>query len=106
MRPARRRPNLVLIMTDQQRFDQLGFASGGHFQTPNLDELARRGVIFDAAYSGSTVCVPARTSLLTGLLDHRVPKAPGSFAMQQGFWTVAHALRRAGYVTGLVGKMH
>src|SRR5438552_16848975 len=60
-------PNLVLIMTDQQRFDQIGYASGGHFETPNLDALAKRGVIFDAAYSASTVCVPARTALLTGL---------------------------------------
>ena len=53
------RPDLLLIMTDQQRFDQVGYASGGHFETPTLDALAAQGVIFDTAYSASTVSRPA-----------------------------------------------
>src|SRR5207248_2254052 len=100
-------PDLVLIMTDQQRFDQLGYDSDGFFETPHIDELASRGVVFERAYSGGTNCVPARVSLLTGLQQHRVPKQPGSWlAMREGFWTVAHELHRAGYATALVGKMH
>ena len=66
-----RRPDLVLIMTDQQRYDQVGYAGSTPVRTPNLDRLAASGVIFDTTYSGSTTCVPARTSLVTGLLDHR-----------------------------------
>jgi len=100
------RPDLVLIMTDQQRYDQVGYASGGHFETPTLDSLAATGVIFDTAYSASTVCVPARAALLTGLQPHRLPTQENGHALREGFWTVAHELRRAGYETALIGKMH
>src|SRR5262245_9217155 len=101
-----RPPDLVLFMTDQQRFDQVGYASNGHFETPALDELAARGVVFDCAYSAATVCVPARTALLTGLHPHRLPTQDNGFALREGTWTVAHALRNAGYETALFGKMH
>jgi choline-sulfatase len=100
------RPDLVLIMTDQQRYDQVGYTSGGHFETPNLDQLAARGTVFDAAYSASTVCVPARAALLTGVQPHRLPTQENKYALREGFWTVARALRAAGYETALIGKMH
>jgi choline-sulfatase len=100
------RPDLVLFMTDQQRFDQVGYASDGHFETPHLDRLAERGVIFENAYSASTTCVPARVALLTGLQPHRVPTQVTRFALREGFWTVARALAAAGYETALMGKMH
>jgi choline-sulfatase len=101
-----RRPDLILIMTDQQRSDQIGYASGGHFETPILDALAGQGVIFDTAYSASTTCVPARVALLTGIQPHRLPTQENDAALREGFWTVAHELRRAGYETALIGKMH
>jgi arylsulfatase A-like enzyme len=100
------RPDLVLMMTDQQRHDQLGYSSDGHFETPSLDALAASGVIFDTAYSASTVCVPARTALLTGLQPHRVPTQENGHALREGFWTVARELQHAGYETALIGKMH
>lgn len=100
------RPDLILVMTDQQRYDQVGYASAGHFETPNLDALAGKGVIFDAAYSASTICVPARMALLTGLQPHRLPTQVNGLALREGFWTVAHELRHAGYETALFGKMH
>jgi choline-sulfatase len=101
-----KRPDIVLFMTDQQRFDQVGYASGGHFHTPNLDQMARSGVIFHNAYSASTVCVPARVALMTGVEPHRVPTQENRMALREGFWTVAHALRNAGYETALIGKAH
>jgi arylsulfatase len=101
-----RRPDIVLFMTDQQRFDQVGYASGGHFVTPNLDRMAARGVIFENAYSASTVCVPARVALLTGMQPHRVPTQENQFALREGVWTIARHLRDAGYQTALIGKMH
>lgn len=101
-----RRPDLVLVMTDQQRHDQVGYSSGGHFETPTLDRLAASGVVFDQAYSAATVCVPARSALLTGLAPHRLPTQENGLALREGFWTVAHALRAAGYETALFGKMH
>jgi choline-sulfatase len=105
--PARdTRRDLVLILTDQHRYDQVGFASDGHFETPNLDALAARGVVFESAYSTSTVCVPARVSLLTGLQPHRVPTQENRFALREGFWTLARELAAAGYETAAIGKMH
>jgi arylsulfatase A-like enzyme len=100
------RPDLILVMTDQQRADQLGYASDGYFETPNLDRLADSGVIFDTAYSDAPVCVPARMAMLTGLHHHRLPTQINDLALQEGFWTSVHALRAAGYQTALVGKMH
>jgi arylsulfatase len=102
-----RQPDIVLILTDQQRHDQVGYASGGHFETPNLDALAARGTVFDHAYSAATVCVPSRVSMLTGLAAHRVALEPGTdLHLRQGTATVARSLRAAGYQTALVGKMH
>ena len=67
------RSNFLLLMVDQMRHDQVGWASGGHFVTPNLDRLAAGGCTFDAAYSASTTCVPSRVALLTGVHPHRPP---------------------------------
>lgn len=100
------RPDLVLAMTDQQRFDQVGYETNGHYETPNIDGLAQRGVVFTTAYSASTTCVPARASLLTGFQNHRLPTQLKQYTLREGFWTVAHALRHAGYETALIGKMH
>jgi arylsulfatase A-like enzyme len=105
-RGAQRRPNIVLLMTDQQRSDQVGFASGAFYETPALDRLAARGVRFDCAYSASTTCVPARNALLTGTQPHRLPRSDHPMALAEGTWTVAHALRASGYETALFGKMH
>jgi choline-sulfatase len=68
--------------------------------------LAASGVVFEQAYSAATVCVPARSALLTGLAPHRLPTQENGLALREGFWTVAHALRAAGYETALFGKMH
>ena len=103
--PARP-PDLVLIMTDEQRFDWVGHAGDGTFETPALDRLAAHGVIFENGCSAATTCVPARTSLLTGLHFPTVPRAEGRFALREGFWTVARELRDAGYETALIGRMH
>jgi choline-sulfatase len=93
-------------MTDQQRHDQVGYSSQGHFETPNIDSLASRGAVFECAYSTSTTCVPARVGLLTDLLHHRVPTQVNRFALREGFWTVARALSSVGYETALIGKAH
>ncbi len=98
-------PDIVLVMTDQHRYDQVGYAADGAVRTPHLDALAASGVTFTNAYSASTTCVPARTSLMTGLLDHRADYAR-SRALAPGSFTVAHALRALGYQTALIGKMH
>jgi choline-sulfatase len=101
------RPNILLIITDQQRFDSPGFAcAGAPSDTPALDALAGRGTVFETAYSSSTTCVPARVSLLTGLLPHRVPVTGRINALREGFWTIGRALRDSGYDTAWFGKLH
>jgi arylsulfatase len=96
-------------MADQQRFDQAGFAGrpgSAQYLTPNLDGLAAAGTVFEQAYSVGTTCVPGRVGLLTGVQPHRVPPAADGMSPPEGIWTVARALREAGYETALVGKMH
>jgi choline-sulfatase len=100
------RPDIVLVMTDQQRYDQVGFRSAGHYETPVLDEMARQGVMFSNAYSSAATCIPARIGLLTGVQALRLPTEPGTIALRPGVWTIAHALRASGYETALIGKMH
>ena len=63
---AKQRLNLLFIITDQQRFDALGCAGNPVLKTPNLDRLAKEGARFAKAYSACPVCVPARTTILTG----------------------------------------
>lgn len=99
-------PDIVLFITDQQRFDQFGYSSGGHFETPNIDALAARGVVFEAAYSASTVCVPSRVAMLTGIQPHRLPTQENALALREGFWTIARELQAHGYETAAFGKMH
>src|SRR5437763_2741756 len=109
-----KRPNFLLVMTDQQRADSVGFAQEmggggrGGSDTPHLDSLAQQGVIFENAYSASTVCVPARNALLTGIFDGRLRRVDGGHvrALKEGCWTIAHAMAHGRYETALFGKMH
>jgi arylsulfatase A-like enzyme len=106
-KPSAGKPNIVIIMTDQQRADickREGFALD---TTPFLDSLAREGTWFNRAYTSMPVCAPARTSMLTGRYpnatrvrtNHNVPDAT--------FQTdLIEVLRSQGYVTGLCGKNH
>lgn len=99
------RPNIFLIMTDQQRGDCLGV--GGHpvLQTPYLDNVAASGIRFSNAYSACPVCTPARRTILTG----RKPSSHGVLVNhnQPLPWpTLAGELRESGYQTHLIGKSH
>lgn len=99
-------PDLVLFITDQQRFDQVGYADSTIFETPALDALVARGVVFEQAYSAATTCVPARSALMTGVQPHRLRTQINGVALREGTPTLARALRDRGYQTALVGKMH
>lgn len=100
------RPNILLLCTDQQRYDALGAAGNPHIRTPHLDRLAAQGARFTNCYTQSTVCAPSRGSLMTG----RYPRHHGLWAngvdmdpAQQLFTAV---LAEEGYDCGLVGKLH
>jgi arylsulfatase A-like enzyme len=100
------RPNILLIMTDQQRWDALGCV-GGWVDTPNIDRLAAEGVRFSNAYSNSPVCVPARVSLATGRYPHNTGvwrNQPHTLPPEAPTWM--RAIREAGYSTSVFGKTH
>ncbi|MCH8294736.1 sulfatase-like hydrolase/transferase, partial [Candidatus Poribacteria bacterium] len=63
------KPNILLLMTDQQRWDAMG-CSGGWVRTPNLDRIAGEGIRFTNCVTNSPVCIPTRLSLATGLYSH------------------------------------
>ena len=106
-RVARNRPpNILILMSDQHRRDAMGAAGNMVCRTPNLDALAASGVRFDSAYCANPVCVPARASLLTGLYTHHHGALNNDTPWPLEHRTLAHYFGRAGYVTGLIGKMH
>jgi arylsulfatase A-like enzyme len=102
----RDRPNVLLITTDQQRWDSLGCAGNAALSTPDLDRLAAGGVLAQRAYAPNPVCTPSRASILTG----RLPSGHGAWNvgvnLPQDNPSFAAELAAAGYATALVGKAH
>jgi len=100
------KPNLLLIMTDQQRWDAMG-CSGGWVETPHMDRIAAEGVRFSNCVTNSPVCIPARLSLATGLYPHNTGvwhNMGHTLSPHAGTWM--QAVRDAGYRTSLFGKTH
>ncbi len=98
-------PNILWIMTDEQRTDSLGCYGSRWAHTPNLDRLGAAGVVFSNAVTAAPVCVPARTALLTG----RYPSDTGVWWNHQPVERLAYlteTLARAGYQTASFGKQH
>jgi choline-sulfatase len=102
----RRLPNLLVIMADQMTPFFLGTYGHGAVRTPNLDELGRRGVRFDAAYTNCPICVPARASFMTGRYASRSGCYDNGDSFPSLTPTLAHYLTNQGYDTILSGKMH
>lgn len=102
------RPNILVITTDQQRWDALSLWGTPGYRTPNIDRLAQVGACFDRSYCPSPVCTPARVSMITGQYSTRhgaytigVSPAPALEGPTLGTLFTA-----AGYHTGLIGKTH
>ncbi|MCC6491079.1 MAG: arylsulfatase [Candidatus Hydrogenedentes bacterium] len=104
--PAPNKPNILFLMTDQQRGDCVGAAGNPAIHTPNLDRIAREGALFRNAYTCTPSCTPARTALLTGLAPWRNGML-GYGRVGEGYAIeMPSALRDAGYYTTGIGKMH
>lgn len=106
--------NVLMIMTDQHRYDCMGDSSGGYVETPSLDYLAEQGTIFENAYTAAPSCCPARASLMTGIspwktgvlcTDGRGYRMGGCIGVNFPH-TLAGELSAAGYHTAGIGKMH
>ncbi len=102
------RPNIVLVMTDDQGYGDFGFTGNPFLQTPNLDALAAQSAQVERFYV-SPVCTPTRASLMTGRYNYRtraIDTYIGRAMMEPEEVTIAEMLREAGYATGIFGKWH
>ncbi|KKN35492.1 hypothetical protein LCGC14_0783090 [marine sediment metagenome] len=105
------KPNIIYILADDLGYGDLGVYGQKKFKTPNIDKLAAQGMLFTQHYSGSTVCAPSRSALMTGLhTGHTVVRGnkeirpEGQYPIPDTTCTIAEALKKAGYSTGAFGK--
>jgi arylsulfatase A-like enzyme len=98
--------NVLFIFTDQQHRYALGCMGNSNVDTPHLDQLARKGVLFRRCYSNDPVCGPFRGSLLTGQYTSRCGVTRNGAPLPVGTTTFADAFNGAGYATSWVGKWH
>ncbi len=112
------RPNILFIMVDDMGYADLGCYGGKVIQTPRIDQLAKEGIRFEQCYTGSPVCAPSRSVLMTGLhTGHTTVRGnfgktgvmglggrKGRVPLKAEDFTVAELMKEAGYVTGMTGK--
>jgi arylsulfatase A-like enzyme len=98
--------NVILITTDQQRYDSININGSSFMHTPNLDRIGKEGAVFSRAYCPTTVCTPSRVSMMTGMHlskhgAYNIGSNPGSYEL-----FLSTILRQHGYKTHHIGKAH
>ncbi|PWJ57966.1 arylsulfatase A-like enzyme [Dyadobacter jejuensis] len=108
---SNQKPNIIYILADDLGYGDLSCYGQQKFSTPNIDKLAKQGIRFTQHYSGSSVCAPSRSSLMTGQHTGHTPirgnkeaKPEGQVPLPGKAETIAEVLQRAGYATGAFGK--
>ncbi|MGH9198448.1 MAG: sulfatase-like hydrolase/transferase, partial [Acidimicrobiia bacterium] len=105
--PPSERPNIVLVLMDDMRWDFMACAGHSFIRTPNLDRLAREGALFENAFVSLSLCSPSRASFLTGLYSHvhgvTSNRTPLDFSRVKTF---PQRFQEAGYRTAMLGKWH
>ena len=99
------KPNVIYIMADELGYYEPGFMGGRTIKTPNLDRMAKEGVVFRNLFAGSSVCAPTRCSLLTGKHSGHmsVRSNGGGTPLRADETTIASMLKPLGYATGGYG---
>lgn len=100
------RPNVIVFFTDQQRWDTAGAYGNPLRLTPNFDRMARRGTLFEYAFTPQPLCVPARAALQTGRYPSSVGCYRNGIPLPPDATTLAHCFGAAGYETAYIGKWH
>lgn len=98
--------NVVFILTDDHRYDAMGFMGHPFLETPHLDSLAKNGVHLKNAFVTTSLCSPSRASILTGLYTHRHRVIDNNRLVPPGTRFFPEYLQQAGYETAFVGKWH
>lgn len=119
-----RKPNIVFILADDLGWKDTGFTGSDFYETPNLDRLAKEGMVFTAAYAGGANCQPSRACLMSGQYTprhgvyavdstdrgpkklQRLVPVPNRDGLAPEEFTLAKAMKAAGYATGIFGKWH
>lgn len=101
-----KKPNIIFILTDDQRWDALGFAGNSMIQTPEMDRLALEGTYFENAFVTTPICAASRASILTGLYERTHGYTFGQGELKQVYAANSYPvkLQEAGYHTGFFGK--
>ncbi len=100
------KPNIIIVFTDQQRWDSTGVNGNPLGLTPNFDYMAKTGTHFNNSFTCQPVCGPARSSLQTGLYPTNTGIWRNGLALKEDAVTLAHLFNTAGYKTGYIGKWH
>jgi arylsulfatase A-like enzyme len=103
---APKKPNIVLVMADDQGWGDMAYNGHPTLKTPNFDEMARTGLRFDRFYAAAPVCSPTRGSVMTGRNPNRFGCFKWGHSIRPQEITIAEALRVGGYTTGHFGKWH
>jgi arylsulfatase A-like enzyme len=100
------KPNIIFIITDDQRWDALGVMGNSILQTPNLDKLANNGILFQNAYVTTSICCVSRASVLSGMYEsgHNIHDFTTDMSPEALSATYPHLLKANGYKLGFIGK--
>ncbi|MBL8810285.1 MAG: sulfatase [Planctomycetaceae bacterium] len=101
-----KRPNVLFILTDDQRWDALGLAGNKYLKTPNIDRLGQEGVYFRNSFCTTALCSPSRASILSGLYAHAHGVVNNFTEYPAGFKSFPMVLQASGYETAYIGKWH
>jgi arylsulfatase A-like enzyme len=103
---ADEKPNIIFLLTDDQRWDALGAMGNNIIQTPHLDQLAGNGILFQNAYVTTSICAVSRASILSGQYQsrHKINNFSTSFTPEALEQTYPLLMRNAGYTTAFIGK--
>ena len=109
--PTLSKPNIIYILADDLGYGDLSFNGQEHISTPNIDKLAKEGLFFNQHYSGSTVCAPSRSTLVSGFHTGNAPvrgnyeiQPEGQYPLPDSVFTIFESLKAEGYATGAFGK--